>query len=100
MFTIGMMKPGTCWKERCAFKSRISSSWRGRPAVFAPRGTHHCYWNPTLEPVRYLLVMTSNIYSVIHEIHHLQEKGRPTLRSYLRSMTRSCWRADAKRPCF
>jgi len=49
-------------------------------AVFAPRGTCHSYWNPDPAPVRYLLVMTSNIYGLIQEIHQLQEKSRPALR--------------------
>jgi len=48
-------------------------------AVFVPRGTCHSYWNPHPEPVRYLLVMTSNIYSLIHEIHQLKDKTRSAL---------------------
>src|SRR5947209_8388234 len=31
-------------------------------AVFVPRGTPHTYWNPGPDAVRYLLVMTANIY--------------------------------------
>jgi len=38
-------------------------------AVFVPRGTPHTYWNPGSGPVRYLLVMTANIYRLIQEIH-------------------------------
>ena len=38
-------------------------------AVFVPRGTIHTYWNPGPGLVRYLLVMTSNIYSLIQDIH-------------------------------
>ncbi|HVH89743.1 MAG TPA: cupin domain-containing protein [Terriglobales bacterium] len=49
-------------------------------AVFVARGTPHSYWNPKPEPVRYLLVMTANIYSLIQEIHQLKERSLPTLR--------------------
>ena len=35
---------------------------RAGSAVFVPRGTPHTFWNPGPDPVRYLLVMTSNIY--------------------------------------
>ena len=47
---------------------------RAGSAVFAPRETQHTYWNPGPEPVRYLLVMTSNIYRLIQEIHALQDR--------------------------
>ena len=43
-------------------------------AVFVPRGTAHTYWNPGPGPVRYLLVMTSNIYRLIQEIHAMSER--------------------------
>jgi mannose-6-phosphate isomerase-like protein (cupin superfamily) len=43
-------------------------------AVFVPRGTPHTYWNPGPGPVRYLLVMTSNIYGLIQEIHAMRER--------------------------
>jgi oxalate decarboxylase/phosphoglucose isomerase-like protein (cupin superfamily) len=42
--------------------------------VFVPRGTAHTYWNPGPGPVRYLLIMTSNIYSLIKEIHAMQSR--------------------------
>src|SRR5947208_16420739 len=42
---------------------------RAGSAVLAPRGTPHTYWNPGPGLVRYLLVMTSNIYSLIRDIH-------------------------------
>src|SRR5260370_22115338 len=38
-------------------------------AVFVPRGTPHTYWNPGPGPVRYLLVMTANIFRLIQDIH-------------------------------
>lgn len=43
-------------------------------AVLVPRGTPHTYWNPGSGLVRYLLVMTSNIYSLIQDIHALKER--------------------------
>ena len=49
-------------------------------AVFVPRGTPHSYWNPNPEPVRYLLVMTANIYSLVQEFHQLKERNLPALR--------------------
>jgi mannose-6-phosphate isomerase-like protein (cupin superfamily) len=42
--------------------------------VFVPRGTAHTYWNPAPEPVRYLLIMTANIYRLIQDIHAMQER--------------------------
>ena len=53
---------------------------RAGSAVFVPRGMPHSYWNPNPEPVRYLLVMTPNIYSLIQEIHQLKERSLPALR--------------------
>src|SRR5712691_12046643 len=49
--------------------------------VFVPRGTAHTYWNPGPGPVRYLLVMTSNIYSLIKEIHAMQSRTPADLRA-------------------
>jgi quercetin dioxygenase-like cupin family protein len=43
-------------------------------AVFVPRRTPHTYWNPGPNPARYLLVMTSNIYRLIPEIHGMKER--------------------------
>jgi len=42
--------------------------------VFVPRGTAHTYWNPGPGPVRYLLIMTSNILRLIQEIHATQDR--------------------------
>jgi mannose-6-phosphate isomerase-like protein (cupin superfamily) len=50
-------------------------------AVFVPRGTPHTYWNPGPGPVRYLLVMTSNIFRLIQEIHAISERTPSTLRA-------------------
>jgi mannose-6-phosphate isomerase-like protein (cupin superfamily) len=50
-------------------------------AVFVPRGSPHTYWNPGPAPVRYLLVMTSNIYRLIEEIHRMKERTPAALRA-------------------
>jgi mannose-6-phosphate isomerase-like protein (cupin superfamily) len=54
---------------------------RAGSAVFVPRGTPHTYWNPGPHPVRYLLVMTANIYRLIQEIHGMQERTPAALRA-------------------
>jgi mannose-6-phosphate isomerase-like protein (cupin superfamily) len=48
-------------------------------AVFVSRGTAHTYWNPGPGRVRYLLVMTSNIYSLIQDIHATTERSPAAL---------------------
>jgi len=48
-------------------------------AVFVPRGTAHTYWNPGSGLVRYLLVMTSNVYSLIQDIHAMTERSPAAL---------------------
>jgi len=53
-------------------------------AVFVPRGIPHTYWNPDTKPLRYLLVMTPNIYSLIQEIHRMKERSTPALRELFR----------------
>lgn len=50
-------------------------------AVFVPRGKVHTYWNPGPGPVRYLLVMTANIYSLIQEIHKMPGRNPAALRA-------------------
>lgn len=50
-------------------------------AVFVPRGTVHTYWNPGPGLVRYLLVMTSNIYALIQEIHAMKDRSLASLRA-------------------
>src|SRR6266436_1322174 len=54
---------------------------RAGSAVFVPRGTPHTYWNPGPDPLRYLLVMTSNIYRMIQEIHAMHERTPSALRA-------------------
>jgi mannose-6-phosphate isomerase-like protein (cupin superfamily) len=50
-------------------------------AVLVPRGTPHTYWNPGPGLARYLLVMTSNIYSLIQDIHAMTERSPAALRA-------------------
>jgi mannose-6-phosphate isomerase-like protein (cupin superfamily) len=50
-------------------------------SVFVPRGTPHTYWNAGSGPLRYLLVMTSNIYGLIQAIHAMPERTPATLRA-------------------
>jgi mannose-6-phosphate isomerase-like protein (cupin superfamily) len=50
-------------------------------AVFVPRSIPHTYWNPGAGLVRYLLVMTSNVYSLIQDIHAMADRSPATLRA-------------------
>ena len=50
-------------------------------SVFVPRGTPHTYWNAGPGRARYLLVMTSNIYRLIQEIHVMAERSPAALRA-------------------
>jgi mannose-6-phosphate isomerase-like protein (cupin superfamily) len=54
---------------------------RAGSAVFVPRGKVHTYWNPGPGPVRYLLVMTPNIYRLIQEIHKMPDRNPAALRA-------------------
>jgi mannose-6-phosphate isomerase-like protein (cupin superfamily) len=54
---------------------------RAGAAVFVSRGKAHTYWNPGPGPVRYLLVMTSNIYRLIQEIHAMPVRNPAALRA-------------------
>ena len=52
----------------------------GSAVVVLPRGTAHTYCNPDPTTVRYLLVMTSNIYALIREIHSTADRAPATMR--------------------
>jgi|ERR1700690_3479370 mannose-6-phosphate isomerase-like protein (cupin superfamily) len=52
--------------------------------VLVPRGTRHTYWNPGSAAMRYLLVMTSNIYRLIQEIHGMKERTPAALHAVFR----------------
>jgi mannose-6-phosphate isomerase-like protein (cupin superfamily) len=54
---------------------------RAGSAVFVSRGKAHTYWNPGPGPVRYLLVMTTNIYRLIQEIHAMPERNPVALQA-------------------
>src|SRR5713226_6228426 len=45
-------------------------------AVFVPRATQHTFCDPGPGLVRYLLVMTSNVYALIQEIHAMMDRSR------------------------
>ncbi|HWZ99857.1 MAG TPA: cupin domain-containing protein [Candidatus Dormibacteraeota bacterium] len=53
-------------------------------SVFVPRGTAHTYWNPGPGPTRYLLVMSSNIFGLIQDIHAMKDRSRPALEEVFR----------------
>lgn len=57
---------------------------RAGSAVHVPRNTPHAYWNPAPERARYLLVMTSNIFRLIQEIHAMSDRSRPALQAVFR----------------
>jgi mannose-6-phosphate isomerase-like protein (cupin superfamily) len=52
---------------------------RAGSSVFVPRGTPHTYWNPSAGLTRYLLVMTSNIYALIQDIHAMTDRSPAAL---------------------
>ena len=52
--------------------------------VLVPRGTPHTYWNPGPGRVRYLLVMTSNIFRLIQAIHAMTERTPASLQAAFR----------------
>jgi mannose-6-phosphate isomerase-like protein (cupin superfamily) len=47
--------------------------------ILVSRGTLHTYWNAGPGLVRYLLVMTANIYSLIRDIHAMTERSPASL---------------------
>lgn len=53
-------------------------------SVFVTRGTAHTYWNPGPGPLRYLLIMTSNIFALIQDIHAMQDRNPEMLREVFR----------------
>lgn len=52
--------------------------------VFVPAGTPHTYWNPGPGAVRYLLIMTANIYQLIQDIHAMNERTPAALAEVFR----------------
>ena len=55
-----------------------------RAAAFVARGTPHTYWNPGPGPVRYLLVMTANIFGLIQAVHAASDRSPAALAALLR----------------
>jgi mannose-6-phosphate isomerase-like protein (cupin superfamily) len=53
-------------------------------AVLVPRGTPHTFWNPGPGRVRYLLIMTPNVFSVIEGFHALNERTPAALQQLFR----------------
>jgi len=53
-------------------------------AILVPRGTPHTYWNAGPGRLRYLLIMTPNIFSLIQGIHALKERTPATLQQLFR----------------
>jgi mannose-6-phosphate isomerase-like protein (cupin superfamily) len=53
-------------------------------AILVPRGTPHTYWNAGTGRLRYLLIMTPNIYRLIQGIHALKERTLAALRQLFR----------------
>jgi mannose-6-phosphate isomerase-like protein (cupin superfamily) len=54
---------------------------RAGAGVFVTHGTPHTYWNPGPGPVRYLLVMTSNIFRLIQDIHKMPDRSFSALQA-------------------
>ena len=76
-----MMRPGMSLRAALRGVGEDEVEVRAGPAVFVPRGTlAHTYWNPDTQPVRYLLVMTANIYRLIQEIHATKDRSPAVLR--------------------
>jgi mannose-6-phosphate isomerase-like protein (cupin superfamily) len=57
---------------------------RAGAAVFVPRGMPHTYWNASPDQLRYLLIMTPNIYRLIQAIHATQDRSPATLKALFR----------------
>jgi mannose-6-phosphate isomerase-like protein (cupin superfamily) len=53
-------------------------------AVLVPRGTPHTFWNPGPGPVRYLLIMTPNVFSLIEGFHALKERTPASVQQLFR----------------
>ncbi len=53
-------------------------------AVLVPRGTPHTFWNPGPGRVRYLLIMTPNVFSLIEGLHALKERTPASVQQLFR----------------
>jgi mannose-6-phosphate isomerase-like protein (cupin superfamily) len=52
--------------------------------VLVPRGTPHTYWNPAPGRLRYLLIMTPNIFNLIQGIHAMKERTPAAMQQLFR----------------
>jgi uncharacterized cupin superfamily protein len=57
---------------------------RAGSGVLVPRGTPHTFWNPGPGRVRYLLIMTPNVFSLIEGIHALMDRTPASLQQLFR----------------
>jgi mannose-6-phosphate isomerase-like protein (cupin superfamily) len=57
---------------------------RAGSCILVPRGIPHTYWNAGPGRLRYLLIMTPNIFSLIQGIHALKDRTRATLQELFR----------------
>jgi len=64
----------------CVLKGSEEVEVHAGAGILVPRGTLHTYWNPGPRRVRYLLVMTANIYQLIQDIHAMPERTSASLR--------------------
>ncbi len=82
IFTATMTKPGMCSKAACAFKWGMMS-WRRMPVLPCSRRMVRRTLTGTPDPglVRYLLVMTSNTYSLIQDIHAMKNRSPAGMRA-------------------
>ena len=53
--------------------------------VLVPRGTPHTYWNPAPGRLRYLLIMTPNIFNLIQGIHAMKERTPAAMQRLFRN---------------
>ena len=53
-------------------------------AVLVPRGTLHTFWNPGPGRVRYLLIMTPNVFSLIEGFHALKHRTPASIQQLFR----------------
>ena len=57
---------------------------RAGAGVIVPRGTPHTYWNAGTGPLRYLLVMTPNVFQLIQNIHAMKERTPAAMQELFR----------------
>lgn len=57
---------------------------RAGAGVIVPRGTPHTYWNAGMGPLRYLLIMTPNVFQLIQNIHAMKVRTPATMQELFR----------------